>query len=218
MSHVIRPARPEDKNFLAKIVLLAARSHVEIGVWDLIAPKNEEERIRAIEGALTTEQASWCHWSKFLIAEVDGEPAAALSGYAAYDESLLPMEQVLIAGMKAIGYDDEQVGAAFQRMLVFLECHEDDEKETFIIEWVATLAAFRRQGLVRELLDAILERGRELGHTKAQIGILLGNVSAQRAYENVGFVMTHEMTSPAFEAAIGCPGMARLMIEDLAAL
>jgi len=218
MNHRIRPAREEDKTFLAEIVLLACRSHVKTGLWDLAVESNEADRIRAVEAVLTTEEPSWCHYSKFLIAEVDGKPAAALSGYAAFDESLLPMEQALVAGMKALGFDDEQVGEAFKRLLVFVECHEPDVEGAFIVEWVATLAAYRRQGLVRELLLAMLARGRELRHTNAQIGILMGNVSAQRAYENVGFVMDIERTSRKFEAAIGCPGMARLVIDDLAGL
>ena len=216
MSHVIRPARLEDKTFLAEVVQLACRSHVERGLWDLVVETNEADRIRAIEAVLTTEQPSWCHYSKFLVAEVDGEPAAALSGYAAYDESLLPLEQALIAGMRALGFDDAQVGEAFKRVMVFMECHEPDEKDAFIVEWVGTLAAYRRRGLVRELLLAMLERGRSLGHRKAQIGILLGNLSAQRAYEAVGFELRHELTSANFEAAIGAPGMARLAIDDLA--
>ena len=109
--------------------------------------------------------------------------------------------------------DDEQIGTAFQNVMVFLTCSSDDEQGAWIIEWVACLEEFRRQGLIRELMQAILERGRERGHTLSQIGLLHGNISAQRAYENVGFELEYEKTDPSFEAAVGCPGMARLLLR-----
>ena len=97
--------------------------------------------------------------------------------------------------------------------MVFVDCHEEDAEGAWVVEWVATLPDFRRRGLVHELLLAILEEGRERGHPRAQIGILIGNIPAQSAYENVGFRMTLEKTSERFEAVIGSPGLARLELE-----
>ncbi|MBW2291962.1 MAG: GNAT family N-acetyltransferase [Deltaproteobacteria bacterium] len=213
MSHVIRPATQEDVPMLAEVVLLASRSHLEIGVFDLIIETNDDDRLAAISTMLTTDTRSWCHYENFLLAWVDGRPAAALSGFAAHDESLLPLEKAFVAGFRAVGMDDEQIGTAFKNSLVFLTCSSDDEQGAWVIEWVACLEAFRRRGLIRELLQAILERGRERGHKLSQIGLLLGNISAQRAYEDVGFEIEYEKTDPSFEAAIGCPGMARLLLR-----
>lgn len=213
MSHIIRAATPEDVPMLAEVVLLASRSQLEIGVFDLVIETNDDDRLAAISAILTTEKRSWCHYENFLVAWVDGRPAAALSGYSAHDESLLPLEQAFVAGFRAIGMDNEQIGTAFKNSMVFLTCSSDDEQGAWIVEWVACLAEFRRRGLIRELLQAILERGRERGHALNQIGILLGNISAQRAYEAVGFELEYEKTDPAFEAAVGCPGMARLLLR-----
>jgi GNAT superfamily N-acetyltransferase len=213
MSHIIRSATLEDIPMLAEVVLSASRSHVEIGVFDLVIKSNDEDRLAAISAMLGTETRSWCHVENFLVAWVDGKPAAALSGYAAYDDSLLPLEQAFVAGFRAIGMDDEQIGDAFREVMVFLTCTTDDEQGAWIVEWVACLEAFRRRGLIRELLQAILERGRERGHTLGQIGILHGNISAQRAYEAVGFELDYEKTDPAFEAATGSPGMSRLLLR-----
>jgi len=210
----VRQATRDDIPMLAEVVMLASRSHMPTGIFDLTILTNDEDRLKAVCATLSTEQRSWCHYENFLVATVDGEPAAALSGYAAYDETLLPMEKAFIAGYQAIHMTDEQIGAAFQVSLVFLTVSSDDEQDAWIIEWVACLDKFRRRGLVRELLVAVLERGRERGHSLSQIGILSGNVSAQRAYENVGFILEYEKTHPDFQEAIGCPGLTRLLRRD----
>lgn len=211
VNSLIRSATKDDVPMLADVVLLASRSQVETGVFDLMIETHDRDRLTAIRAILSTQECSWCHHENFLIAEVDGQPAAALSGYAANDESLLPMGRALVTGLRAIGMSEEQIGASFERSLVFLKCSTDDETGSWIIEWVACLAKFRRRGLVRALLPAIIERGRERGHSLTQIGIFIGNISAQRAYEDAGFELEYEKVDAEFEAAIGCPGLARLL-------
>ena len=39
---------------------------------------------------------------------------------------------------------------------------------------------------------------------------MIGNTSAQYAYERVGFRIVSEKRHPDFEAAIGCPGLAKM--------
>jgi GNAT superfamily N-acetyltransferase len=214
MNPLIRPATKDDVPMIAEVVLLASRSHLETGVFYLMIESNDGDRLAFIRAMLTTQQRSWCHFENFLVAEVDGRPAAALSGYAAHDTTLLPLEQAFVAGFRAIGMSDAQIGASFQRSLVFLKCSSDDEPKSWIIEWVACLDTFRRRGLVRALLPAVINRGRDRGHTLTQIGIIMGNTSAQRAYEDAGFVLDHEKTDADFEAAIGSPGLARLLRID----
>lgn len=209
MEPLIRDATLDDVPFLTEVVLLASRSHVKIGVWDLAVPDDDALRRRCIAAVLTSDQRSWCHYRNFIIAEVDGVPAAGLSAFAAYDETLLPIGKALVASFVAIGFEGDEIGEAIRRVLIFETCHLDDLKGAWIIEWVATLADFRGQGVVRELLHAILARGKERGHLLAQIGILKGNDAAQRAYESVGFEVEAERTSEEFEAIIGSPGLRR---------
>ncbi len=97
MSHVIRPATEHDVPMLAEVTLLASRSHLEVGVFDLAIATTERDCLTAIAAILTTEQRSWCHYENLLVIAVDAQPAAALSGYAAHDETLLPIEQTFEA-------------------------------------------------------------------------------------------------------------------------
>ncbi len=213
MSYLIRSATVYDVDLLARVVLLASRSHVTTGVWDLAIPGTDQDRLRAISAALTTDEPSWCHHSNFIVAEVEGQPVAALSAYPANAELFLPLEQIFVKAFQAVGYGDDEVGQAFQRMMVFVETHVEDEEGAWIIEWVATLPEFRRRGLVHEMLLDRLDEGRKRGHARAQIAVLIDNLSAQKAYENVGFAVAFEKTSKDFEAKVGAPGIARMMMD-----
>ncbi len=211
MPPTIRPATRDDVPMLAEVVLLATRSHVEIGVFDLLVPDSEADCLAAIRAILSTEQSSWCHYSNFLVACVDGEPAAALSGYTAYDPGHLPYLETFITGMRAVGYDETAVSEAFKRIAILTTVIRDDEPDAWIVEFVACLPAFRRRGLVRELMQAILALGTERGHTLSQIAVLVGNVSAQRLYEQAGFKVAFELTNPEVDAIVGSPGIARML-------
>jgi len=80
----------------------------------------------------------------------------------------------------------------------------------WIVEWVATRPRFRGRGLIRRLLDEILQIGRNEGFTRSQIGYMLGNDPAVRAYEKVGFEWVEDHRSLLFEAALGSPGLGRM--------
>ena len=55
-------------------------------------------------------------------------------------------------------------------------------------------------------MAAILERGRERGGKTAEIGVLIGNDPAVRAYEKLGFTIFEEARDAEFERIYGSPG------------
>lgn len=211
MAMTIRPARREDVPFLAWVQQEAARSHLPFGFWDLAIPGPDEYRLRIMERICRSEARSFAHWSGFLVADVDGEPAAALSGY---DDAKIAsgdrFVQAVGEALGAEGWDEARLGALLQRIGPFLTCAPEQPDDTWIVEWVATRPAHRGQGYVRRLLERILAIGRERGHTRFQIGVLIDNTPAQRAYEGVGFRVAEEKRDPAFEATFGAPGIRRM--------
>jgi translation initiation factor 4G len=56
--------------------------------------------------------------------------------------------------------------------------------------------------------------GRAQGFTRAQITFLIGNDAAEQAYAGAGFTFDDERRHPDFEAAVGAPGLRRL-VRDL---
>jgi ribosomal protein S18 acetylase RimI-like enzyme len=211
MAIVIRESLPEDVPFLAWVVLAASRSHVACGAWDLAVPGSDDVRLRFLERLLTSEQPHWCHARGFRVAEVDGEPAAALSGYAPDDSGLQSAGEAISECARALGWTDEKIGEAFRGLAVFLGCLPPDEPGAWVIEWVATSAEQRRRGLVQQLLEAELAHGADRGHSVSQISILSGNTAAQRAYERAGYAYVDERRSAVFERAVGCPGLLRML-------
>jgi len=205
----IRPAQAGDLDFLTEVVVLASRSHLARGVWDIMFPDDEALGRRIVRTILAGAQPSWCRRENFLVAEVDGQPAAALSGYWDGWPGMVAPEIAITQAATACGLGEHEIGQAFERLGPFLTCIPEDLGHPWIVEWVATLAPFRRQGLVDRLLADVLAAGREQGHPLAQIMILIGNLPARRAYERGGFVLRDERRTDEFEASVGCPGLMR---------
>ncbi|MFN8544790.1 MAG: GNAT family N-acetyltransferase [Candidatus Binatia bacterium] len=212
MAPVIRPATRDDVPFLAWVQQEAARSHLPFGFWDIAFPGPDEYRLRLVEAVCAAEAISFCHWSRFLVAEVDGEPAAALS---ADDEAPGATGERLLAALNAAteaeGWNAARLQALFERLGPFLTCAPEQPDDTWIVEWVATRPEHRGKGLVRALLPAVVDLGRRRGHRTFQIGVLIGNTPAQHAYEGAGFRVVDEKRAPEFEATFGSPGIRRLL-------
>jgi len=203
-------AREEHLPFIAWVELAAARSHLPRGMWDLYLERPEADVLRYIEAVASTDARHFAHYTNFIVAEIDGRPAAALSGYVD-TETVLPM---FVAGLDEangkFGVTAEQNQAGWTRAGSITALNLAHAPEAWIIEWVATAPEFRRRGLVDALIAEILEVGRGRGASTADIGVLIGNDPAQRAYEKAGFAVVGEVRNEAFELAYGCPG-ARLL-------
>jgi ribosomal protein S18 acetylase RimI-like enzyme len=209
----IRSARPDDAPFLAWVMLAATRSHLSYGVWERYVGGNEQDCLSFLNLLATTQKPHLFHYSTFIVAEVDGHKAGALSGY---DPKVLGMKaftQALPEVFQHLGWPRDEQKAAFERYLPWMTCMPDDAEGAWIVESVAALPEYRRQGVVSMLLDEVLERGRRGGYKRAQIGVLINNTPARRAYEKHGFKFDSEKRDPSFEAAFGNPGIARLLLD-----
>ncbi len=60
------------------------------------------------------------------------------------------------------------------------------------------------------MVEEILQRGRTRGATVPDIGVVIGNDPALRAYEKAGFEVIGEKRHPDFEAAYKTPGVRTL--------
>jgi ribosomal protein S18 acetylase RimI-like enzyme len=88
------------------------------------------------------------------------------------------------------------------------------EPGAWVVEHVGTRPEFRQRGLVQRLMHEMLERGRQRGAETSDIGVLIGNEPAQRAYEKMGFTVAQEVRDADFEAVYGSPG-ARMLRRRL---
>jgi ribosomal protein S18 acetylase RimI-like enzyme len=211
MGTQIRPATIDDADFLAWVMLSAARSHLERGLWDITLNRRQEDCLSFLRELARTETRSWAHYSRFIVAEVDGQAAAALCGYDPIEAGTPALVNAIDEAAKQIGWSDSDVAGVWERFAPVGTCISDDAEGAWIIENVATLPSYRRCGLVNRLLENALEAGRARGHRLAQISILIGNTPAQKAYEKIGFLPDKEKRHPDYEATVGAPGMIRLL-------
>jgi ribosomal protein S18 acetylase RimI-like enzyme len=207
----IRPATNDDADFLAWVMLTAARSHLSRGLWDITLNRREEDCLSFLRELALTETRSWGHYSRFIVAETDGQAAAALCGYDPIEADASTLAIAIDEAARRVGWSETDVSDMWERFAPVGTCISDDMEGAWIIENVATLPAYRRRGLVNRLLENELKNGRDRGHRLAQISILIGNTPAQRAYEKIGFLPDKEKRHPDYEAAVGAPGMIRLL-------
>jgi len=209
----IREATPDDADLIAWVQVEAARSGAALGFWDLALPGPDEPRLRLISDIARSTKQHFAHVSGFLVAELDGEPLGALSGYAPGVKKVGHFVGALNAVLEQQGWSEAHCRLFGLRIAPALLCFSETPEDRWIVEWVALRPQARGKGVAAKLLRAVLERGRAEGFAHAQITYLIGNTRAERAYERAGFSKVDEKRDPQFEAIFGAPGTARMWID-----
>jgi translation initiation factor 4G len=201
----IRSARPEDAGFIAQTILSSQRGYRQRGWFDVALGWPEAQCLDFIARIAATRAVSMWHVSQFLVAEIDGKPAAALCAVPAAGTgpaAWRAIEEVAAA----TGLAASELEAIRQRGAYTRACWVQGGEGDWMIEYVAADPAYRGRGLVQELIVHALDKGRAAGFTRATISFLIGNEPAERAYAKAGFALAEEKRDPAFEAIIGAPG------------
>lgn len=201
----IRQGRADDADFIARTIMLAQRGPRPLGWFDFALAQAEPQVLDFIGKLAVAKPRSWYHVSQFLIAEVDGEPAAALCAMPSRetrDTMRSAIEEVaLAAGMS--GAD------IFARGAYARSCWVQGGDEDWLIEHVASQPSARSRGLIQALIVRALSAGRAAGFARASITFVIGNDAAERCYAKAGFAFAEERRDPAFEALTGSPGFRR---------
>jgi ribosomal protein S18 acetylase RimI-like enzyme len=209
MDHLIRPAVPGDAPEVAKLMYLAAKSHVETSIYDLTFPGSMEERLSKLAALFTAQTRSWYHYSHYLVSESGGSIAGSLCGFNEQEAGDRLLQEAYIE----IGTDRAEGKAMYARMQPFHRVNPKHYEDSWVIEHVAVFPEFRGQRVISALLQQILDRGRERGYRSAELNMLIGNTPAQGAYEKAGFIIVEENTDDEFMQIFGSPGMARLYMQ-----
>jgi ribosomal protein S18 acetylase RimI-like enzyme len=207
---VIRRAVPADAEFLAWAIMTASRSHLARGWFDIALNQPEDRCLKFVAKLSTAAVPSWWHFSRFLLAEVDGDPAAALCAFSAAEAYPLS-EAAMTEAAEAVGVPPIERAAIWQRGAYIFSCTMAGESDCWTLENIAVSPRYRRRGLVTALIAKALENGRAKGFAEAQITYIIGNDAAERAYERSGFRFAGEQCHADFEAATGAPGLRRVV-------
>jgi GNAT superfamily N-acetyltransferase len=205
MAPEIRQGRADDADFIAHTILLAQRGPRPLGWFDFALAQTEPQVLDFIAKLALAKPRSWYHVSQFLIAEVDGKPAAALCAMPSRetrDTMRSAIEEVaLAAGMSGA---DILARGAYAR-----PCWVQGGEEDWLIEHVASQPSARGSGLIQALIARALSVGLAAGFARASITFVIGNDAAERCYAKAGFAFAEEKRDPAFERLTGSPGFRR---------
>src|SRR5262245_5734877 len=80
MSIRIRRATDNDLDLILWVMLAASRSHLDRGIWEYMNATDGEATTAFLRELATSETVHLFHESLFLVAELDGEPGAAMCG------------------------------------------------------------------------------------------------------------------------------------------
>jgi translation initiation factor 4G len=214
MSIRVRRATEKDLDFVTWVMLAASRSHLDVGIWEYMNAFGEEAALSFLRRLATSDTVHMFHRSLFLIAELDGEPGAAMCGYDSSSQGfdvVLPEIGTAIAA-EGVDADDPEYGRRNGVLLSgFVMEDPGPPGPRWVIENVATRPEMRRQGLVDALLNQLLGHGRERGFEHAQISVFIENERARRAYIKAGFEPLAEQRSDDWQREIGCPGTEMLV-------
>lgn len=206
----IRRGTTDDADFLAWVMYAASRAHLARGLWDLIVGADEAGCLDYLRRLALAEPRSLYHYERFLIAESDGVPAAALCGFQTHGAWEI-VGEAMAGVQRDLGWSGEQTAASYERVApIWGACMPRDIGADFAIESVATLPEYRRRGLISALLDEVLRNATERGCKLAQVTTYIGNDPAQSAYEKSGFTVLDEKRCADSEKILGVPGFVRL--------
>ena len=204
----IRPACADDASFIARNILASQRGPLPRGWFDIALGWDEPQCLDFVERIATAREPSWWHVSQFIIAEVEGKPAASLCALPA-SGTRAAVRAAIEEVATAIGLSATDLKAIFRRGAYGANCWVQGGEGEWLIEHVATLPEYRGRGLVQALIEHALQAGKAAGFKRASISFLIGNEAAERSYSKAGFAFAEEKRDPAFEALTGSPGFRR---------
>jgi len=210
----IRSARPDDAPFLAKAILIAGRAHVKRGIWEVILDATEDETLAFLNHLSVTKIPHLFHHSHYLIAEDEaGNGLGNLGGYDPKTCGYPALQQAIPEVVRKLGLPSRADNGMYERAGRVMACMPKEIEGSWVIDSVATLPEHRGKGVAGNLLSAILEHGKSLGYTKAQVSMYTGNEPALNLYRKFGFQIYEEIQDAYFEEHIGSRGMLSLSRE-----
>jgi len=185
---------------------LAGKSHVEKSIYDIMWPQSMDLRMARLAALYKASARSWYRYDSYLVSELDGKVSGSLCGYNELESGGPKLGEAF----KEIGIDRSEGRAILEALQPYYRVCPVHPEDAWIVEHVAVFPEFRGRGIIIDLLEKVLERGRQRGYKYAQLDMLIGNAPAQRAYEKAGFRASDEREDPEFAKIFGAPGILKM--------
>ncbi len=205
MSIQIKQAKAEDNKFLAQMILQSSRAGKKDGLFDLLFDTNDDIVIlEKLESLTTTISKSHCHYSNFLIAQVDGKSVGTLCSY----EPRISTQEAFKTALKEIGCTD-----ANNALEVMYSCNFDLNKRTLMFDFMEELDGFIDVGVLKALMQKSLLTARLKGYTIARTMIEIGSLENELFYKKLGFKVVEQKECELYKEKFGRVGLMLLATE-----
>ena len=206
MSIKIRKALSEDAPFLAQMILQSSRAQKKIGMFDVVfGLKDDNDVLEKLEMLTKTSVKSYCHFSNFLIAEIDGENVGSLCSY----EPRIATKEAFLEALKEIGNENEN-----NDFLEILDsCDFELNKRTLIFDFMEELEGHMDVGILKALMQKSLLTARLKGYRIAQTMVEIGSLETLLYYKKLGFKEVKHQECELYKEKFGRAGLVLLAFE-----
>lgn len=207
MSIKIRKATANDSSFLAQMILQSSRAEKKICMYDLIFNTNtDKDLLNNLEKLITTTAKNSCHFSNFLIAEMDGKSVGSLCSY----EPRIANRQAFCDALKEVGIEN---AASSDYIEILNACDFELNTRTLIFDFMEEVEGFIDVGVMKELMVKSLLTARLKGYTIAQTIVEIGSLETLLYYKKLGFKEVKSKECELYREKFGRAGLVLLAYE-----
>lgn len=193
---IFRDATTADIPFLVETIIEAEKSGTDILSYTTVFGLSEDESRKYI-AAMLEEEVDGCELSvsSFLLAEKDGQIAAAIAAWIEGEEGI--PSTVLKGNLLNYTLPKSNIEKAMEVNPVLRDLHIEYKTDTLQLGLVYVSAAFRGQDLVRLLIEEKIRRAKEKMPSLSEMFVQVfgDNKPAIRAYEKAGFITVQSKQS-----------------------
>ncbi|MEA2111577.1 MAG: acyl-CoA acyltransferase [Campylobacterota bacterium] len=206
MSIKVRKAEKSDSAFIAESMIYSSRTSKKIGLFDLMFDTTDnKELLENLQKLVTTETKNYCHFSNFLIAEIDGKIEGTLCGY----EPRLATQNILTKSLAEFGFDESYQ----ERISAYRLCEPKIDNKTWVLDLIHVIPEHKSLELLKALVQKSLLTARLKGYRQVQTLLDIGSVETKMDYEKLGFSYLDEIRSDYFAEVFLRPGILRLSMH-----
>jgi hypothetical protein len=201
----IKKATIEDALFLAKMILQNSRAGKKLGMFDLIFEKSDKDILENIKSLVTASAKSHCHFSNFLIAQIDSKDVGTLCSY----EPRISTRDTFFEALREIDCKDEQR----EYIEILNQCDFNLNNRTLMFDFMEEVEGFIDVGILKALQQKSLLTARLKGYRIAQTIVEIGALESLLFYKKLGFKELEEKESELYREKFGRAGLILLTNE-----
>ena len=204
MSITIIQAKAEDSHFLAEMILRSSRAGKRDGLFDLLFQTDDHAILENLARLTQTDSKSHCHYSNFLIAQVDGKPVGTLCSY----EPRIATKETFIKALQEIGYKEID-----EILEVMYCCDFNLNNRTLMFDFMEEADGFIDVGVLKALMQKSLLSARLKGYRIAQTLIEIGSLETELFYKKMGFSIVAQQECELYKEKFGRSGLLLMAVE-----